>query len=169
MEKVTLNFQYSKKEYIDAFRLYLFQSKIIRKFDFILIGILSMIEVLLLLWSGISIYSIVTGIILGFYCLLFTIMYYYQPGNVYKHNPKLRQTYQLIFFPDKILFKTNGVSSDLKWDIYHEILSSDRFYFLIQSKQVFTILPKRALTNKSDVKNFEKMIAHNHITLKNFA
>jgi hypothetical protein len=164
MNKITLSFQYDQKEYINAFRKYLFQSKIIRKRDLIIVAIMSIVEVLLFVWSGLSIYSIVLGIILCFYLLIFSLLYYYQPGNVYKRTPKLHLAYKMTFTPERIMFKTSGVASELKWNIYKRLWQNQDFYYLIQTKNIYTIIPKRAFRNKEEMKLFESMAASSIIS-----
>jgi hypothetical protein len=168
MDKITISFQYDKNEYIKAFREYLFLSKIIRKPDLAVVGLLSAVEIILLLWNGFSFYSIVIGSIIIFYLILFLLLYFYQPLNVYLHTPKLHTQYKLTFTNDNIKFKTNDVSSEINWNIYSKVLHCKDFIYLIQSKNIYTILPKRAFHGENDLKAFDRIIkSKNNIVYKN--
>jgi hypothetical protein len=168
MDKVTVDFQYEKNEYISAFREYLFKSKIIRKRDLALVGVMSAAEVFLLAKTGISIYSIIIGVILCFYAVIFGLLYFYQPLHVFKNSPKLHQRYTLTFTENNLQFKTNGISSDLKWNIYHELWSCRNFYYLIQAKNIYTIVPKRAFKNAGELQAFDKILKSLGIPVKSF-
>jgi hypothetical protein len=158
LDKVTVSFQYDKKEYINAFRMYLFKSKIIRKFDLVITGVMSVFEIILLIFNGISVYSIVLGSILGFYIILFALLYFLQPSSVYKRSPKLKQAYTLTFSKDQINFKTSGIASSLNWNTFNKIWNCHDFYYLIQAKSIYTIVPKRAFRNENELKTFEKIV-----------
>jgi len=169
MDKVTINFQYTKNEYIFAFRRYLLQSKIIKKLDLVIVSVLAVFEVFLLIWNGFSLYSLVLGMIVIFYTLMFALLYLLQPANVYNRTPKLHQQYKLSFTTENINYKTADVSSILNWDIYSEIWNCNDFFYLIQAKNIYTIIPKRVFKNVNDLKTFEKIIlSNNKITFTNY-
>jgi len=169
VNKVTISFEYSKNEYISAFREYLFRSKILKKFDLAFVSVLAVFELFLLLSSGFSVYSLVIGMILIFYYMMFSLLYFFQPINVYNRTPKFHQKYKLSFSPENIYYKTADVSSVLNWDIYSEIWNCKEFFYLVQAKNIYTIIPKSAFKNSNDLQSFEKIILSiNSTSYKNF-
>lgn len=170
MNKVTISFVYSKNEYIAAFREYLFRSKILRKFDLAFVSVLAIFELFLFFTSGFTIYSLVTGMILIFYFFMFCLLYFLQPVNVYNHTPKFHQVLKISFSQENIYYKAASVSSVLNWDIYKEIWECKDFFYLVQAKNIYTIIPKRAFQNPTDLHSFEKILFEvKNSSYKNFA
>lgn len=149
MDKVTISFQYGRDEYIKAFRKYLFLSKIIKKSDLIILGGLFVLESILIAVTGFHMYSLVLGLILSFFAMILGMIYFYQPVNIYRRTPKFHQIYKLTFTKEGIDFKTDHVNSFLAWEIYKDIWESNDFYYLLQNKRIYTIIPKRVLQGRN--------------------
>ncbi len=158
MDKLTIHFQYDKKEYINAFRNYLFKSKVIHKRDLIIVGIMAVLEFLLLIFAGVSVSSIIFGVILCFYLFIFVLLYFVQPSHVYKRSPQLHKPYTMTFTKDELLFRTKGEASSVHWNKYCELWDCKDFYYLIQAKNIYTVIPKRALSNGNGLRDFDNIL-----------
>lgn len=160
MEKIEIKFKYTKEEYVKAFREYLLLTKTIKKRDMI-------IAVLVIIFS--TIWLILSKEILSGVCLLCGVLfvfllcnlYYWVPGRNFSQNSKFREEYNLTFSNEDIQFKTDSINSDLKWSTYVDSIESEEFFYLIQAKQVFTVIPKRAFRNVEAENGFREMVLKN--------
>ena len=160
MEKIEISFKYTKEEYVKAFREYLLLTKTIKKRDMI-------VAILVIIFS--SIWLIISNEILSGVCLLCGVLfllllcnlYYWMPGRNFSQNSKFKEEYNLIFSDEGIHFKTDSINSDLKWNTYANFMESQEFFYLIQAKQVFTVIPKRAFGNVEVENGFKEMVLRN--------
>lgn len=155
---MTLDFKYEKEEYVDSRRKFLFMRGIITKIQCFITSLLLVIELILISIDGITIFSAVFGIILVLaLCMLF-IVYIYQPGNFFNKTSKFHQAYHLEFLSDKIIFKTNDVHSELQWNIYSELWENQKYYYLMQTKDIYTLIPKRVFLSKEQCQQFKELL-----------
>lgn len=160
MEKIEISFKYTKEEYVKAFREYLLLTKTIKKRDMI-------VAILVIIFS--SIWLILSKEILSVVCLLCGVLfllllcnlYYWVPGRNFSQNSKFREEYNLTFSDEGIQFKTESINSNLKWNTYVDFIESEEFFYLIQAKQVFTVIPKRVFRNVEVEKGFREMVLRN--------
>lgn len=159
--EIELRFQYTKKEHIDSRRKYLFMSKAITKLSLIAIPVLLIIEINLLIREDYP-SAIFLGVLYILHIIILLCLYFLQPVMIYNQTEKFHHEYLLTFVDDIILFKTHGINSELKWDIYHQLWETDKYFYLIQARDIYTLLPKRVFTNKEQEKEFVNLYLQQH-------
>lgn len=160
MEKIEIKFKYTKEEYVKAFREYLLLTKTIKKRDMI-------VAILVIIFS--TIWLILSKEILSAVCLLCGVLfllllcnlYYWMPGRNFSQNNKFKEEYNLTFSDEGILFKTDSINSNLKWNTYVDFMENEEFFYLIQAKQVFSLIPKRAFDSVEVENGFREMVLRN--------
>lgn len=138
-----LSFKYTRNEYIKSRRNYLFMNKIIKKTDLILVGLLGLFTLYLFLNNGFSTMFIILCILLFILLAIFSVLYIFQPGMFYDKIDKFKQQYYLEFKDNKIFFRTDDISSELEWNFYEALWENDDFFYIIHSKEMYTLIPKR--------------------------
>ncbi|WP_318065237.1 YcxB family protein [Clostridium boliviensis] len=86
-----------------------------------------------------------------------------RPYIFYKEYEQLRHPYKLLFEDDKITFDAHAVHSTMTWDIYKHYRESMNYFYLIQKKRSYTLIPKRVFTSESEINAFRQLLA-SHLT-----
>ncbi|MCD7979175.1 MAG: YcxB family protein [Fusobacterium sp.] len=152
-----LSFKYTRNEYIKSRRNYLFMNKIIKKTDLILVGLLGLFTLYLFLNNGFSTMFIILCILLFILLAIFSVLYIFQPGMFYDKIDKFKQQYYLEFKDNKIFFKTDDISSELEWNFYEALWENDDFFYIIHSKEMYTLIPKRVFNNEMEMIEFKEL------------
>ena len=152
-----LSFKYTRNEYIKSRRNYLFMNKIIKKTDLILVGLLGLFTLYLFLNNGFSTMFIILCILLFILLALFSVLYIFQPGMFYDKIDKFKQQYYLEFKDNKIFFRTDDISSELEWNFYEALWENDDFFYIIHSKEMYTLIPKRVFNNEMEMIEFKEL------------
>ncbi len=152
-----LSFKYTRNEYIKSRRNYLFMNKIIKKIDLILVGLLGLFTLYLFLNNGFSTMFIILCILLFILLAIFSVLYIFQPGMFYDKIDKFKQQYYLEFKDNKIFFRTDDISSELEWNFYEALWENDDFFYIIHSKEMYTLIPKRVFNNEKEMIEFKEL------------
>lgn len=152
-----LSFKYTRNEYIKSRRNYLFMNKIIKKTDLILVGLLGLFTLYLFLNNGFSTMFIILCILLFILLAIFSVLYIFQPGMFYDKIDKFKQHYYLEFKDNKIFFRTDDISSELEWNFYEALWENDDFFYIIHSKEMYTLIPKRVFNNEMEMIEFKEL------------
>ncbi|CAK7015377.1 YcxB family protein [Fusobacterium varium] len=152
-----LSFKYTRNEYIKSRRNYLFMNKIIKKTDLILVGLLGLFTLYLFLNNGFSTMFIILCILLFILLAIFSVLYIFQPGMFYDKIDKFKQQYYLEFKNNKIFFRTDDISSELEWNFYEALWENDDFFYIIHSKEMYTLIPKRVFNNEMEMIEFKEL------------
>ena len=154
---MVLNFKYTRDEYIQSRRSFLFMNKTVKKLDLILIGLLMLFTLYLFINNGFSTMPIVLSILLFIISAVFAVLYIFQPGMFYDKIDKFKQQYSLEFNDDRILFKTDDINSELEWNFYEALWENDNFFYIIHSKEMYTLIPKRVFDNEMEITEFKNL------------
>ncbi len=154
-ETVKLKFSYTQDEFVKAERRYLFASGTITGPSVVIIAVILVFSVLYCFLSSFSVFSVVLLIAALLVLMLGCVVYFYIPEKKFQMNSKYHEEYELTFSEEGIHFKTPSIDSRLEWDIYSELWENDKFYFLIQAKQIYTIIPRRAFSGQAEEERFE--------------
>jgi len=152
-----ITFLYTKEEYVKAVQKYLFMSKIITPFSIVFMTILLAGSIIYYMTKGSGAFSALFITVSALYSCIFLAMYFFQPGFVFKQTEKFHEQYQLSFYLNAIDFQTPSISSKLEWKMYHKLWENNDFFYLIQNKNIYTVLPKRAFTTSQDIDTFRDM------------
>ena len=132
-------------------------NKTIKKLDLTLIGLLIIFTIYLFINNGVSIMPIILIILLFIVSIIFAVLYVFQPGIFYNKINKFNQQYHLEFRDNRILFKTNGINSELDWNFYEALWENDNFFYIIHSKEMYTLIPKRVFNNEMEIIEFKNL------------
>lgn len=158
METVNLIFKYSQKEYVKAFRQHLLLSKRVYRSDYIIIHLIIAALGWLLFHNPDDWLYRMLFILCLIWGLIIYLGYFSVPVRNFKAEPKFRNEYQLTFSKNGIKFITEGINSNLSWSIYTDMIESADFYYLIQTRQMYTIIPKRAFISEEQRKLFAEIV-----------
>ena len=145
MDTVTLNFEYTKRDYIKALRQQMY-SKRSQRMSLIVLPVLLVIAVVLIvlsLSSGGGYDSTDTLLIVAVVFFLFIYI-----GTPYLSWRLAKKTFGKCFMeisPEGVYAQTPAASSNADWSAYKEYWESREFLFMIQFNGKFHIIPKRAL------------------------
>lgn len=156
-----LNFEYTEKEMVKARRNWLFLSKTITKAQLFIMGLLGLFVIVedVLGWENALL--IWLGALWGVLMLMYLFIYFVHPIYVYRKTEKYQHPYKLILTEKEIVFETQGISSQMTWDIYDKYLENEEFLYLMQGKHYFTLIPKRVLDSE-EKKEVMKNLLENH-------
>ena len=158
MEIIEVRFQYTEKEYIQASRQYMFMSKLLKKSDIILPFVFLPLSVLYMFLADFNVWSIIICVSAWLYLVVIGASYYLIPKVTYKQNAKFREEYYLAFSGEGIRFQTNTINSDLQWDVYKDMLENEEYFYLCQNKQMYSVIPKSAFQDESQVQQFKELV-----------
>ena len=161
MKTVELVFEYTQSEYVKAEKQYLFARKIITKMSVVILAIFLLFSLGYLFLSSFSAISVIAFGVALITILAGCILYFYIPIYKFKQTSKYHEEYTLIFSKGGIHFKTPTIDSQLKWSVYSEMWESNDFYFLIQTPQLYTLIPKRVFANHGIEQSFENIALSN--------
>lgn len=157
METLKLRFQYTQSEYIKAERQYLISSKTIHKYDIALVTLFLLLSVVYMLFSSFSVFSILIFGLIIVVTALGSYIYILMPILKFKQTAKYHEEYTLVFSKETIIFKTQSIESEMKWDIYFALWESHDFYYLIQAPRIYTLIPKRVFKDLNEKQLFEEI------------
>lgn len=159
MEKIiSLRFKYTEEEYVAAMRLYLGHSRelIIRM---AVLSLYSIGAIALFMWIDFGIGLIPLFIFAAcFPPLIMFLLYYVIPRKQFRSDPKFADEYFLQYSDDGIHFKTAQIDSLVQWSLYNKVLENERFYILVYGKNMISVTPKRAFTDKHQEAAFSEML-----------
>lgn len=157
MEQVNINFQYTEKEYVKAVRKYLLVTDTIKKLDMILAIIGVPCALVYFFLSAFNWFSILLLVCAVMFTGFVGLQYLYVPVMTFRKTPKFKEEYHLTFTAEGIWFETTTIHSELQWNTYTIFWESEDCYYLVQEKQIYTILPKRAFAGDAEKLAFERM------------
>jgi hypothetical protein len=166
MKTVKLNFKYTKSEYIKAARQYLIAGKIISKFSIVFIVIFTLFSIYIGITTSFETLSIISLVVCFISILIKCTLYIYVPIKVFNHTSKFQEEYHLDFSQDCIKFTTMTIDSVLKWNTYSEVWENKDFYFMIQTSNAYTVIPKRAFEGNDAIQDFEQIVLFNFKKIK---
>ena len=142
-----ISFTYTEDEYISAARFYFGRGRDLKFLLYLWLGFFAC--ALLVAWLAFSAYVLAAVLLPG---LLLAARYWYgfsaQPRSHFRNNPKFREPYELTLSDEGLLFRSAGVESRLAWDFYTSVLETPEHFFLVYGKDMYSLLPKRALRDR---------------------
>ncbi len=153
-----LQFQYTKKEWVDARRKYLFLSKTITRWQIVFLAGFSILILLLLIAHKTDTIIIMSAVVIVFAIIMLVILYFVQPIVLFKNTEKYSSMYSFSFQEEEILFEARGISSVIKWDIFQSYVETDQYFYLLQGKMLYTMLPKRVFPSDEAQQQFRDLL-----------
>ena len=157
MDKLILGFQYTKEEYVRAYRRYLLASKTVTPFSVAALGALLAGSVIFLAVSGVNALSVIMAVISAMSAILLFHLYVLMPPGLFKKTRQFNGPYSITFTDEIIYFKTVVIDSTINWDAYMEIWEDGEYFYLIQGPRLFSLIPKRVFGGGEELDTFLRM------------
>ena len=158
-----LEFTYTKDEYADGWRNYLFLTKVFNNFDLVILVCSLLIPIYLFYQYGFSEVYVILAFVIYFINITVITVIIIRPYIIYKEYEQLRHPYKLLFEDDKITFDAHAVHSTMTWDIYKHYRENKNYFYLIQKKRSYTLIPKRVFTSEEEICAFRQLLT-SHLT-----
>lgn len=155
---VEIEFLYTKEEWIDGRRKFLLQSRTIKKLDIMVLAVMIIINVFSVSHYQFSTFNVILGVFTVLFGALLFLLYVIQPALLYQKGEKYHHPYIIIFNEEDLIFETQGISSVLSWDIYSSYLENSKYFYLMQGKNIYTLIPKRVFASGEDLERFKKLL-----------
>jgi hypothetical protein len=81
------------------------------------------------------------------------------PPLAFRHQPKFRDEYSLMFSTEGIHFQTAHIDSHLEWSMYSRVMVDAHTYLLYWGSRTFTIIPKRVFQSAEQREAFEQLLS----------
>lgn len=157
MDMVSVSYFYEKDEYVRAVRFFLRKSGATPLWNvFVFAAVLAAVGVMIRL-GGVTPMVIVLLVLLGVVLASGCVVFFVMPGYQYDRLPKLRERTTLRFSREDIGVRSDCAAGVIKW-AYAKFWISRTDYYLIQSRQVYTILPKRIFQSDEERSRFEEIV-----------
>lgn len=158
-----LEFTYTKNEYADGWRKFIFLTKVIRKFDLVIMAFSLLIPFYLFHQYGFTRIYIILAIVIYFFNITFIVVFFIRPYLFYQEYEQLHHPYKLLFEDDKITFDAHAIHSDLSWDIYKHYMENKDYFYIVQQKRTYTLIPKRVFPSEVEISAFRQLLT-DHLT-----
>ncbi|WP_313180884.1 YcxB family protein [Lacrimispora sp.] len=160
---IEVSFSYTKNEWIDGRRKYLLLSKTIKKSDIIALIIAAVVSIFSIIIYKFNTLNIILSIIVAVFTAMLLLLYVLQPIWIFRLTEKYHHPYKMKFSSENISFESQGISSVLSWDIYSSYIENDRYFYLLQGKPNYVLIPKRAFLSDKDELQFKKLLLNHFI------
>ena len=157
MEQVEIRFQYTEQESVKAVQKYLLASGTVRKADLVLAIIGVPWALLILFLSSLKWLGILLLVGTVWFSCVIGYLYWYGQVMKFRKTPSYMEEYHMVFSEEGILIEVATLRSELKWDTYTAFWESEDCYYLVQTKKIFSILPKRVFAGEAEKLAFERM------------
>lgn len=153
---VGLHFRYTEEEFSAATRLYLLRTPALfarlTLFAALLNGGLFL---LLLATTSAATACLMLALVAP---LLLYSLFYVQPRTTYAHDPRFKEEFHWQFSEAGITQKTSLSESNLRWELFTNVLVNRRFYLLSYGKHMFTLIPRRAFATPAQEAAFVALL-----------
>ncbi len=166
MDKLTLKMQYTEEEYVEASRRYLFLSKTLSVFKFILVAIVFALLVALIILDGIDLMAILVIILLVITVSMGLVLYFVQPRSTFRKSKEMQQAYDLILTEKEMIFAIGERSLPFPWTGFQACWVTESFFYLIQGKNLYTFLPRRIFASPEEEAAFQKLAQTDNPNIK---
>lgn len=157
MEHVRVAFTYTKEEFVKAVRQFLVATRRVSRSSRVLVPLCFGLSIAYLFLASFSALSIVFLVVATLALITGILVYGYVPVRNYNSADKYKESYELDFSKDGIVFKTQSIDSTLQWSTYRECWENKKFFYLMQNQELYTILPKRAFTEDGSLDAFREI------------
>lgn len=76
---------------------------------------------------------------------------------MFHQTAKFHQTYHLEFLEDNIIFHTDNLHSEINWNIYTALWENSKYFYLLQTKDIYSFIPKRVFSTEEEVIEFREL------------
>ena len=157
MEEIRVNLQFLRSEYVRGIRLYLRKSGIAGPRDLIIMLFALVLTAVLIWLKGMTVLNTALVVLLGMVALMGIFVYVVRPGYQFDHTPQCRDNSAYTFTNEDIGLQNSSVAGVFQWT-FIKFWNTEEFYFLIQDKQSYTMLPKRIFGGPKEWERFEAMV-----------
>lgn len=158
-----LEFSYSKDEYVDGWRKFIFLSKTFNKIDMVIGACSILVPFFLLYYYGFTRIYIALACIIYSLDFVLIVLYINLPVRFFHEFEKYHHPYKLLFEDDTITFDGYGIHSVLTWDAFKHYLESQKYFYMVYQKRSYALIPKRIFSSEEEILTFRQLLA-SHLT-----
>lgn len=152
-----IRFKYTKEEWIESRKNYLFLSKTITKFHILILFLITIFIAGYTTVFEIKTLNIILIIMDVLLIIVYIYLYFVQPTYIFDKTKKYHSEYRLSFLENEIRFETDEIQSSLSWNTYSSYLENEKYIFLLQGKINYVMIPKRVFNGETE-KEFMELI-----------
>lgn len=145
MEPITVDFTYTKEDYVGAVRRFLRLNKTFSRFSQISMFIALLVDLVFIAQFGFSFENMLLTVLLICTFLMLALLYW-QPVWIYNRNPRLHAPQHYVFRPEGIAIQTALSSSQLEWALFTCYWDDQVGVYLLQSKKNYVVIPARCFS-----------------------
>lgn len=157
MDEIRVNLQFVRGEYIRGVRLYLRKSRLAGPLDLILLAVILAITAVLIWLKGMTVVNTALVVLLAMAAGMGFYAYLVRPGYQFDHTPQCRESSAYTFTKEDIGLQNSSVAGVFTW-AFTQFWNTEEFYFLLQDKQNYTMLPKRIFGGPEEWARFEALV-----------
>lgn len=160
--EVELKFQYQRKDFKSAFRLFYRHYFWTRYFWLLVVPCA---------WLAIGFSQLFYGnqetgfLWLGLSLVIYLVLYYrYFSVPLRKAQKVLEDQYSAHFSDDSFTVESQGIRSEIQWSAIQKILESSEVFMMFYSKtnQNYILIPKRVFPSAKESQKFKEILKKNH-------
>ena len=156
MEPITLEFTYSKEDYVQAMRRFLRLTKTISRLSLYFLAVAAVADVIFLAMFGLTIENLILTVMLVC-CGVMLLIFHYQPARTYDKSPRLKAVQHYEFSPEGITMKTASATSQVKWNLFSYYWDDVTGVYLLQNKKSYILLPARLFSSDDQRQALQQM------------
>lgn len=147
MEPITVDFTYTREDYVQAVRRFLRLNKTISRFSQVFMCIALLADVVFIGLFGFTAENMILTVLIACSLLMMAALHF-QPEWTYNRNPRLHAPQHYEFRPEGITLKTATATSQVQWDLFQRIWDDAVGVYLLQNKKSYVVIPARCLTEQ---------------------
>lgn len=159
---MNIEIEYTKQDFINAYREMAYGSKIIRKRDVkYVIPLILIFLIVYLVFYGFNTMSVLLMILECIFIGLVVYQLYMRPSKHFKkleQNHRLHCEYSLNKKKFILTYLENQETYEVEWSTFIDCVESTQFIFLVQKNKSMIIIPKRVFETEESIVKFKEYI-----------
>jgi hypothetical protein len=86
-------------------------------------------------------------------------LFFAGPRKRFLRDPKLRESFEVEFSDEGILYSAPDMVSRMNWSYYSRAIETDKVYVLVRGTMQMTVIPKRSFNSAAQEANFRRLLA----------
>lgn len=157
---VTVDFNYTEREYIAANRLFVFGTprtlaRLLLVASCVAVGFFS-----LCLLAGFPLWAAAATVALVEVSLFYNTLVN-GPRRYFRGDPRMHERHEMLFTDEGITVRSRQAEARMAWGLYTRVIEGEQLFCLVYGKEIPTamIIPKRAFRSRQDEDAFRELLA----------
>jgi hypothetical protein len=159
---IKLEFQYDQKEFTVGMRDYLLPITLtVKKRDWVLASLFLVVVVGVLVLTGDLPFWLPVVAVIFILGVLTFYNGYIVPLLTWRRQPTLADRYSVEFSDEGVQCNTSTTNTQMQWQAYQRVIETKQYYYLVLSKFVVSVIPKRVFSSAQEEAAFRELIKRN--------